>query len=556
MKNSKNIFYCLVILISVGYAIFNMTFLARHDSVTTDEKVHIPAGMSYYKYDNFYLNPEHPPLAKLVVGLAPYLEGANYPNPDSLYQVARQYYYDSWKEQKVWGEQLLYQSGNNTEKIVFSARLANIVVATALILFIIFWAYEIGGLSAGALAAVLSGFQPLILAHGHLGNTDILITLIFTLLSYSWWKYLRFKSKKWFILSAILLGLSAITKFTFIIFIPVLIISSLLVARAKKSKINIWSAVGNGLVFVVISYLVVLVCYRSLTLPPPWNATVMVQYNLAPSFGKIINSLRYIMAPSLFFKGLVMVITHAIGGHGSFLLGKFSRTGWWYYFPVTILLKTPVGFLIFFAASAIYFKKLFGQKKELGIVLLSGIVVYLLIAMTSRANLGQRHVLPMYPLMIVMASQIVLLAKSLTKRIIVIIIALSVMISTSLSFNNQIAYFNFLVGGTRNGYKYLLDSNYDWGQSLTDIAEYIKSNNLHSVYLSYAWESPGEASHYGIVAKDFSNFDPTVDSTLIIDPSTYQLPENAWLKSLPIKDRIAQTIFVLDYKVGQRLSSD
>ena len=38
------------------------------DAVTADEPWHIVAGVEYVRTGNFRLNPEHPPLSKLLVG--------------------------------------------------------------------------------------------------------------------------------------------------------------------------------------------------------------------------------------------------------------------------------------------------------------------------------------------------------------------------------------------------------------------------------------------------------------------------------------------------------
>src|SRR5277367_2554935 len=55
-------------LLLVGLAILRSAIVTRLDGFTIDEAYHIAAGVSYVKYHDFRINPEHPPLVKLWVG--------------------------------------------------------------------------------------------------------------------------------------------------------------------------------------------------------------------------------------------------------------------------------------------------------------------------------------------------------------------------------------------------------------------------------------------------------------------------------------------------------
>jgi hypothetical protein len=60
-------FVCLALLL-VGLGILRSAIATRLDGFTIDEAYHIAAGVSYVKYGDFRINPEHPPLVKLWVG--------------------------------------------------------------------------------------------------------------------------------------------------------------------------------------------------------------------------------------------------------------------------------------------------------------------------------------------------------------------------------------------------------------------------------------------------------------------------------------------------------
>jgi hypothetical protein len=57
-------------------------------------------------------------------------------------------------------------------------------------------------------------------------------------------------------------------------------------------------------------------------------------------------------------------------------------------------------------------------------------------------------------------------------RSLIIIAALGTLASTLSVYPHELAYFNELAGGPRNGHKHLLHSNLDWGQDLLRAAEW------------------------------------------------------------------------------------
>jgi len=560
-KRLKIIIFTLLILFSIGFAFVQMVFLAKNQSITTDEKVHIPAGFSYWQFKNFYLNPEHPPLAKLLVALPIFLEQPKYPATDELFKKASGFYYDSWQEARSWGQGLLFYSGNNLQEILFSARMVNIILALGLILFLSLWSYQIASWHGAALTAVLTSFTPLILAHGSLANTDILITLDFSLLCYFWWRYLKEKKIKWFLISALIFGISALSKFSFIGFVPVLVLTSLVVGMAdlkKKSSLSMqrrllkksWSAFLKTLIFAAIVWLLVMAFYGfPLGLAPAFSGLPQLHEALSPVAIGAIQFLRSFLVPAWYFKGLFMILGGAVYGRGAiYILGHFITGGSWFYFPLTIIFKTPIGFLGLLVAAICLIKKFWKRDYILQLVLLGGSIIYLAVAMASKTNLGQRHIMPIYPMLIVFSSQLVLVVRGKWQMIFLGLATLAVILSTIFNYSNQIAYYNEFIGGTKNGYKVLLDSNYDWGQSLPAISDYIsKHKNEGNIYLQYQWKTPNEEKYYNFSVPDLKTFDKTKDALIIIDPSSMEKTLYAWTKSLPVVDRIANTLFVLKY---------
>ncbi len=114
----------------------------------------------------------------------------------------------------------------------------------------------------------------------------------------------------------------------------------------------------------------------------------------------------------------------------------------------------------------------------------------------SPMHIGHRHILPIYPFLFIFASQIILIHKKIIKTGVALL--LFWYIAGGIKIHpHYLAYFNELAEGPNNGYKYLVDSNMDWGQDLKGLKEYVQKNNISDVVLSY----------YGGCLSDYINFD-------------------------------------------------
>src|SRR3990167_1077092 len=98
--------------------------LANTDSQTTDEAVHLSAGYTYLTRGDWRFNPEHPPLVKILAAL-PLLVIKPHVTPEmeANWVKAEPLFYDSWRENRSFGIELLYKSGNNPDQLLFWTRL-------------------------------------------------------------------------------------------------------------------------------------------------------------------------------------------------------------------------------------------------------------------------------------------------------------------------------------------------------------------------------------------------------------------------------------------------
>ena len=170
-----------------------------------------------------------------------------------------------------------------------------------------------------------------------------------------------------------------------------------------------------------------------------------------------------------FFDGIRSALRHNSEGHPSYLLGQHGTTGWWYYFPVALAVKTPIAFLILVALGVWVCVK---RRAQVGVLLpLAFVLGILLPAMAGHVNIGVRHILPIYlGLSIIAAAGLIRIAQTTAVGALVLVLWMAV--SGALSHPDYLAYFNEFAGSEPE--KVLVDSDLDWGQSTKPLARRLK----------------------------------------------------------------------------------
>src|SRR5262249_2577550 len=103
-----------------------------------------------------------------------------------------------------------------------------------------------------------------------------------------------------------------------------------------------------------------------------------------------------------FFTGLASVWAHNHAGHASYLWGRRSANGFWYYFPLPLAIKPPLAFLLLLIGNWTRAADFSLPRTSPRPALLFSAAV-LLCASLSRINIGIRHILPIYVPLAVLA---------------------------------------------------------------------------------------------------------------------------------------------------------
>jgi hypothetical protein len=202
--------------------------------------------------------------------------------------------------------------------------------------------------------------------------------------------------------------------------------------------------------------------------------------------------------------GVESVFRVTAAGWPGFLAGKYSTTGWWYYYPVAMAVKLPIPLLICFTASLLYcFYALFRRRDWRWFFPLLPLVIYLVPSLESKVNAGLRHLLPAFPWLLMMSGAWI--AGIMERRSrwlsgVMAILLLALPVSVLRVCPDYLAYFNEFTGGPNNGWKYLSDSNLDWGEELPRLAEFVAQNKTEDLKLAYL--GGGNPSFYGIRAEE------------------------------------------------------
>jgi len=539
----------------------------REESATTDEPVDLAAGYLYCTGHGHHYNPEHPPLGQILpalpllfldVNVPEFLEqlgklrlGAPQARPwrgwesgkaEQYYPGGRSswYYWPFW-EAGIYGQELLYGGWNDPDVLLWASRSVQVVLTLLTGLVVALWLRKAAGMEAAALGTVLWVFNPVALAYGHLVVTDISVTLGMTLAIWAFVSFLEAPSWKTACLTGGATGLALAMKFSAVLLAPIFAV--LLLARWREAR-TAWKWLP---LVAIAAWVVVLLVYAPYWKPAPALTAAEAQRIGVPGW---FQRLRPVLAPPGFFKGIAMQAEHAAFGHEAFLCGQWGEKGWWYYFPLALVWKLPVPLLILtLAALSLWLARLRRWNFAEAAPWMAALV-FSALAMTSTINIGIRYVLPMMPWLAVGTAQ-QLCKLSRNWRVAAWAVCGWLVVTTAFAYPFYIEYFNEFGGGTRYGYRRLVDSNYDWGQDAKRLGAWLSEHGNPKVYLRFVGSSKA-IQYYGVryVAASPNTARLAKEGLLVISASALMKPDWRWLdeQRRPVA-RIGKSLFV--YELGR-----
>jgi Dolichyl-phosphate-mannose-protein mannosyltransferase/Tetratricopeptide repeat len=489
------------LFIVIGLQLF---LSVRRESQTWDEGNHIFTGYRTWTHGDYGLNPEHPPLVKLLA-TAPLL----WMQPKTPALEERFFKEDAF----LRGKEFLYQ--NDADKILARTRTAAATLTLLVALVLFFATREMFGTGAAFIALILLAFDPNLLAHGALVTTDVGLSCFMCLSVYMFYRFVKAPSALRLVAVGLSVGLVLAVKHTGLLILPILLLLALCeIIRSffntDRNKIfrQALKVLGSVTLVALIGWVVLWSFYRfrydarpgGLHLNPP-----MAEYvkGLKPHEAWPIETMaRFRILPESYLYGLADVRLTAIY-YTSYVLGKVYAHNVWFYFPVAFLIKSTIGVLVLLLLSlAVIATRRLKRWREIYFLLVP-VIFYLIVALTVGMNIGVRHILIVYVFLYATVGGAAwgLIQKSRKWAYVVGAFLLVHVVSCLSAFPNYIAYGNEFWGGPSQTYKYLTDSNSDWGQQLKSVKQYLDERGVKDCWFLYFAEGVAEPEYYRIPCK-------------------------------------------------------
>ena len=518
-------------------------YSAREKSITTDEVAHIPAGFMEWKTGDYRINPEHPPLVKLLATL-PLL-------PFNFYVPTKDI---DWLHGDEWhfGGYFLFMY-NDADIIAMLSQLPIMLIGVILGWGVYFWGRKLfmSGRDftapfAGLFAAVLYFTEPNLIAHSSLVTYDLPFAAVTFFAGYAYWALhiYGFNARRLslFILCMTLAPLIKVVGFFLwgLIFFH-LVISAIFFKKRWRlslpfSKGQWLKRRGKKLLFVTVLFslcsvsffIAMWAIYRfrfrispGLETPAGDQCTKYLNFGLInnPLIRGILNTLKKYR---LFPQGYLTVFGHALLEKERFaiMLGKTKLSGGFFsYFVITTLLKTPYlhlalivmsFFLILWNGAAQFIHRMEWKKRrrfsrglfytcrvEIPLYLTIG---FFLIITLSMVDLGHRLILMVIPLECLLAGNMLELFIARLRPFYRNALSAALLIVATIpainNYPNYISYFNPFIHDQKDAILYLTDSNVDWGQDMKKLGYYMRENSIDKVNLSFF--GTADPFYYGV----------------------------------------------------------
>jgi hypothetical protein len=458
-----------------------LSFSGRRLSQTWDEADHLLSGYRSWRCADFSFDPTHPPLAKLVAAAPLLWMPLRQAGPSCEARDVGDEFDDAG--------QFLY--ANDADRVLTRARLVMMLFPLALVLLVWQFARRLFGQRAALLATVLLVLEPNILAHGALVDTDVALTASFFAAVFAFYEYMEAPGLWKAVLVGLAVGITLSSKFSGVVVVPVLIVLAAVEIFPRRRVLLAQLSFSRRLRDLILASATVILLvwsvygFHSHTRPTTgyklkWQRIVLTNRQLHTSSEdrpgpRVISLFRAArVLPEPYLNGLEAIVQTTTAGKRMYLFGHTYEKGEWFYFPASLLVKLTLPSLLLVILSASQFSLWSAHRRQL-LYLAIPTITFLSFSMRSALDIGFRHILPALPFVLIFASAgaVAFCSGSFKRATLVVAMLLWHAFSSAHAFPEYLSYANEAFGGPQNAYKYLSDSNVDWGQSLKEIREYL-----------------------------------------------------------------------------------
>ena len=392
---------------------------ATQDSPTIDEPVYVTAGLTGLVRHDLRLNPQHPPLAKVLAALPVLAENPGLPG-GAVWKAAHH---------RIYARAFLEATRRHAElrEITFLSRLVPILelVLTALVVYAL--ARRLAGPAGGLFAAALWLLDPFVIGLGHLDGIDLPFTLAVLLTALATVRWLELRTLRRAALIGLACGAALLLRDTGPLVLAAAVGTVAIASRRARPALIV---IGAALGAVWISYLA-----------------------LDPMF--TVHHLNVL--PQRYLDGFDAVADAHARGTGVFLADRHWHSSHWYLWPISLLIKVPVTLVAAYLLVPFFQRRIPSKARRdvYSAIVPAGLALALFTAFSS-VYLGFRYMLPVLALATVAVAPLVR-----AHRLVPAVLVAGSALFTVTSLPNSIAWTE---PPFRPGYHYAADANLDWGQ--------------------------------------------------------------------------------------------
>lgn len=540
--------------ISLIYFIGVTTSLAFQKSPPTDAVAfHAVNGYVNLITHDFRMSPATPPLMREFVALPWLFLKPQLDLADASWQQA---------ESVDFGLKFMYA---DNRAIAWDLLRSSVFMMIGLSLGVLAMSYHAAnrmyGPKAAQIAVILLAFSPPFIAYASSINTDMGILLGYLLTIYYLFEYWEIKKGRGFpfkLAFAFMVGLAS--KFTAILLILPMAVLSLWRGGIKKSLFVLMGVTLLAFAGVWATYFFE---FKPLLKNVP-RAEQKVEY-----IQQILNAIsvqnptireRVIRAAheqpiplSSWILGFAGIVRSHHDVYRHYFWGKWREDQVPYHYLVSFFTKITMGMiiLIFIRLLATVIGKIAWSIKD-AYLLLPTLILFIMTFRDS-TGVGMRYLVPLVPLITMWISAI--WAKQLPRALqLCAKVALGAHILASImAYPYYFAYFNEMIGGPKNAYKFFRANDLEWGMELVELGKYVQTNNLNPVkeglFGSYDY------SFYGIQTIPLQNEDYLIPQPRVYAISVFELDHFIWTYDYEPAHIIGHVIWIYDFRDQEKAPS-
>jgi len=404
-----------------------LVYESRRTGLTVDETAHFATAYTWWLGEDVLQPADAPPLTRMICGWVPRLLHAPSPHDTA-----------GWKDRDAYviGAEILDRTDIRARRLLFYTRLPFLAFPLLIVWLLWLWGRQLFGEAIGLYLAVCGVLEPTMAGHGVLIDSDVPAAFGALWFGYAAWRYWNSPDWRRVALLTAATMVAVLTKFTLL---PLAIVAiGLVLVRGPRAG--------------------------AMVLPAAVYAAIVAasQFQVWPA--QFVHGLEYVSG-SLRGKGF----TGYLWGH--------QIEGWVpLYFPLCWAIKFPIPLQVLTVAGAV--AALGGWTRKSGATVMfvwAPAVFFFGTATASNYHIGFRHVLPAVPFFILGGGFALARWKN---RAIPSILVVWLAASALHAYPHGIAYFNEWIGGPSPGWRYLADSNIDWGQGLPELGTYVQRHRI------------------------------------------------------------------------------